>query len=102
MQNHMGTTSLHKEEPETQKITGLITYVNLSGRGPNSAQLVFVVRSSEEEVVLTVTSYPTYEPQIFTCYSQLVTSAHFAKSEVTAYYMAIPDQLGQIVSIVSS
>jgi hypothetical protein len=69
-------------------ITGKVKSVNVKGKGPNSAQLLFVV---EEELTghkrpIVVTAQPAYEPQVFSAMASFVIAAYFSKETITAGY----------------
>ena len=88
---------------EEKFITGIVTSVNVKGYGKNSAQLLFTVlnKKTGEQVAIMVTSYPDYEPQLFSSMSNFVTAAHFSKQKITAGYYTNPGETSRAIEVFS-
>ena len=84
-------------------ITGTVTSVNVKGYGQNSAQLLFTVlnKKTGEQKAIMVTSYPDYEPQIFSSMANFVTAAYFSKQKITAGYYTNPGETSRSIEVFS-
>jgi hypothetical protein len=73
-------------------LSGIVTAVNISGVGPNSAQLEFAVAGPGQPHTLVVSAPPATEPQVFAGMSSFVTSALLAKQRITVTFETVPGQ----------
>jgi hypothetical protein len=88
-----------KSEEELPHVTGKVKYVNITGHGPNSGHMVFVVGG---ETFLLTGPPPDkkvpenkddgYEPYLFTAMANLIIAAYYDNHAVTVHYKKLPDR----------
>jgi hypothetical protein len=81
---------------------GEVVSINIKGRGQNSAQLLFVVRSGTGTTrAFVVTAYPAFEPQVFGAMATVLSTAYALKETVmVTFEEAYPTDLAFEVEII--
>ena len=74
---------------------GKVTYINVKGRGPNSAQLLFTIEASKSDnKPFVVNAHPATEPQVFSSIAALLLLAYeTGKSVGVSYELADPTDI---------
>lgn len=62
--------------------SGLVKYINVKGRGQNSAQLLVTIGAKP----FVVNAYPDAEPQVFSSICTLLTKAYYENTKVGISY----------------
>lgn len=87
-------------DPVTGAMIGKVTSLTVTGNGPASAMIVFVLHASEiNSKVFVVTAYPGFEPQVFSGMSSLLVSAFYFNGDVEVTYFDFPGEEARCTNV---
>jgi hypothetical protein len=83
-------------------IKGRVISVNVKGRGPNSAQLLFVVEDESKAEKRALVVGLEYEPQLFSAMASFVIAAYSSQEKIKVGYQSKTGETDHAVEISTS
>ncbi|GEM_PF-5849515 len=78
---------------------GTVVLLDISGIGPNSAQILFTLKSPVESKSFVVNAYPAHEPAVFAAYSSLLSMAYVNNDSVGVRYESFPGETDRVAGM---
>ena len=84
---------------KNKSFTGKVVSIDISGIGPNSAQLQFTLTRGSESRTFIATAYPGHEPAVFAAYTTLLTGAYFNNQVVGIRFEEVAGETDRVSDI---
>ncbi len=79
--------------------TGTVSLMDISGIGPNSAQILLTLKKDKESRPFIINAYPGHEPAAFAAYASVLSAAYTTDAQVTVRYEIVPDKTDHVAGL---